>query len=178
MLSPLNLLPILEGWDYRLYDIPSTTIQKGAPITIKEIEENKGWALTLGFVCDDSYASLIGRWKGPGGQWWDFEWYPELLNTLAANQQDPAGWLQYFNQPFPPLTIGAYVVVAFSGGFQGSAFPFVPKLHLESYLRDNSTQDSAEIAVTLLNIEIIDEASFRKSLARIIGPRAFKETLP
>ena len=179
MLSPLNVLPLLEGWDYRLHDIPLTTIRKGSPISIKEIEERSGWALYLAFLCDDAYASLIGRWKGPGGQWWDFEWYPELGNMLGAVQQDPAGWLQYYNRPFPALsTAGIYYFIPFSGGFQGSAFPFVPKLHLESHLRDDSTQDTASIVTSLLNIEIIDEEAFRRSLSKIIGPRAFKEKLP
>jgi hypothetical protein len=167
MLGPWSLLPLLEGWDYHVYEIPVTPITKTRSKVLQEIN-NKGWVLAFNFLSTDCYASIILRFKGSGQRWWEREYYPELYNLIGAVQQDPGGWIQYYWRPIPASTAGIYFTVPFTGGYQGSPLPFVPKCQGEAYLRPESTQDEALISAFTETIEIIDEVAFRRSLRQIM----------
>lgn len=167
MLGPWSLLPLLEGWDYHVYEIPVTPITKTRSKMLQEINL-KGWLLGFSFYTTDCYASMILRFKGAGQRWWEREYYTEGYYLIGAVQQDPAGWVQYYWRPFPASTAGLYLVVPFSGGYQGSPLPFIPKTQCEAYLRPESTQDEALITASAETIEIIDEVAFKRSLRQIM----------
>ena len=165
-LDILSLLPLLEGWDYHPYDIPATTVAKNDEKFLTRIEV-PGWLLSVGIVTNDAYATLRIRYKGAGNLWFVQNWNAEGGYVLGATQQDPAGWVQLYNRPFPPSTFGAYFIVGVSSGFQGTLFPYVPDIVVEGYLGVDSTQTSAILAASALAIEIIDRKAFVKSLREL-----------
>lgn len=162
MFDLFSILPLLEGWDYHPYEIPSTPVTT-TPKLLLEIEK-KGWILAFSLLTDDAYATMRLRWKGAGNLWFVANYNAETAYLLGATQQDPAGWIQLYNRPIPALTNGAYLVVPFSGGFQGSPFPYTPPINVEGYLATGSTQTTANLSASALVIEIIDEREFKRSL--------------
>ena len=162
----LSLLPLLEGWDYHPYIVPATTVTKNNEKFLTRIEE-PGWLLVMSVITNDAYATLRIKYKGAGNLWFTQNWNAEAGYAFGATQQDPAGWVQLYNRPFPPSTFGAYVIVGNSSGFQGNPFPYVPDIVVEGYLGTSSTQTSASLAASALVIEIIDRKAFIKSLREL-----------
>ena len=169
MLSPFSLLPLLEGWDYRVY-ASTETVRRGQPPKLAKTVKLPGWLLGISMYTNDAFATLSVRWRGPGGtEWLIREFTPQEGYDLGAVSQDPAGWLQLYNRPDPASTAGEYFIVPFSGGFQGSPFPYVPDVGVEVFLKEESTQPVAVIIVEAMVIVIVDKESFIKSLQEIIG---------
>lgn len=162
----LSLLPLLDGWNYHPYLIPTSTITT-TPRQLKKIESN-GWLITLYSITTDAYGTLRIRYRGAGELWQVVNIAPEPAFTLGAVQQDPSGYILYYNRPVPALTVGAYAVVGFSGN-QGMPLPYVRDVIIEGFLGSSTTSASATISATAVVLELIDKPAFKKSLREFIG---------
>jgi hypothetical protein len=164
MLGLFDLLPFLDGWNYRVYTIPLTPIVYGeAPKTVLTITR-KGWHLSTLMTSNDAFGTLVATLKSPGGIEYSPAYNAEYGLAVGAVQQDPSGWVQMYFRPNPLSTFGVYVGRLDSPGYQGSLFPTGQEIRIQVYLDAGSTQSVALVGAQILNLEIKDEPAFRKSL--------------
>ena len=184
-----NLFPFLKGWEYKFHTVGNTHVVRGGPTVSRSINES-GWLINIMLTSTDAYGKLYIAWQGQELETSDFEVYPQLFMDLGAIAQDPAGWVQRYYRPNPVSTAGIYVCGFFSGGTQGSAWPYVPTVTMDVSLPIESTQATALVSATAMTIGITDRKAFLKSLRSIlgvkgkidpalfvIGPAIFKEEL-
>jgi len=164
MLGLFELLPFLDGWNYRVYTIPLTPVIYGeAPKTVLKIR-TKGWLLSALMTTNDAYGTLVAISKSPGGVEYTPAYSAEYGINVGAVQQDPSGWVQMYFRPNPASTFGAYVGRLNSMGYEGSLFPTGDEIRIEIYLDAPSTQSVALVGALILNLEIKDETAFKNSL--------------
>jgi len=173
MLGMLNLLPLLKGWEYKKHELPSVTLIRGAEPTELLLRE-RGWLLTIMFATNDCYATLKVAYQGATLEMHETEWNAELARSIGAVTQDPGGWVQRYFRPNPNSTAGIFYVVAFSGGFQGSTWPYVPTIKVSAYLPEDSTQESAVLSGIAGTIAITDLKAFIRSLRAVLGVKDMK----
>ena len=171
MLGIFNLLPYLKGWEYKSHVVLRTVQNGAAPLNLLSIDES-GWLLWEGVVTDDAYGTLLVRYQGADLQTREDRLYPEAARVIRAFAQDPSGWLQAYVRPNPYSTAGLYYGIGFSGGFQGSAFPYVPTILMGLYLDPRSTQASATVMGIAQVIAITDRKLFIQSLRRVLDANA------
>ena len=169
MLGQYNLLPLLKGWDYKLYEGIQTNVVRGAaPINALSIRDT-GWLVQLFILTTDAYGQVEVTYQGAELKTQTIGLYPEYFSDIGAFSQDPAGWMQRYSRPNPASTQGIYAG-AITPGWQGGALPFVPTITLSLQLLSSSTQATAYIAGIAWAIIIIKKETFIKSLRRILDP--------
>jgi len=168
MLGQYNLLPILKGWEYKIHKIERTSVVRGAnPIELRVNE--RGWLTGVVMVSTDCYATLRVKWQGADLQTQELAGNAEAGMILGGTVQDPAGWVQRYFRPDPASTAGIFVTVLYTGGFQGSAWPFIPTVIMEINLPSTSTQSSAYIRATSSTVAITNPKLFMISLRKALG---------
>lgn len=168
MLGMFNLFPFLKGWEYKFHTVGRNNIVRGAPVVERRINES-GWLVNIMLTSTDAYGKLYIAWQGQELETSDFEFYPQLGLDLGATVQDPIGWVQRYFRPDPESTAGLYVCTFFSGGTQGSAWPYVPTVTMSVSLPETSTQKTALVTATAMTIAITNRDAFLKSLRSILG---------
>jgi hypothetical protein len=63
-----------------------------------------------------------------------------------------------------------YFSTPFSGGYQGSPWPFIPPVRMSAVLREKSTQSFATVIADAGAIIIVDREKFIRSLQKIVWP--------
>lgn len=163
-----ELMPLLEGWDYHGYRVPTTLVTKGNPQLLLKIEK-PGWVLAAVLGCTDSFATLLVKVQGPGGIIHTGVAQPQAYYDIAGIQTDPGGYLQLYNRPNPLSTAGNYYVSIMKPGLSGLPFPYKSPITIEGYLEAGSTQNAAFLMGIALVAEIKDERIFKESLADYYG---------
>jgi len=167
-----HLLPLIKGWEYKPHVAYRTNVVRGAsPIEILRIDET-GWLICIDEITDDAYGTVMIDFQGADLQTRSGLIYPEALRFLRQFAQDPSGWLPMYIRPNPNSTAGLYYAIAFSGGYQGSLFPYVPSVVIKLYLPNESTQASASISGYAAVIAITDKKAFIRSLRRVLDANA------
>jgi hypothetical protein len=173
MLGMFHLLPLLKGWEYKVHDL-SRTVARGAMPQELSISET-GWLIGIALISDDCYGTLYIDWQGADLQTLSWTWNAEIGRLLGSFAQDPGGWVQRYFRPAPNSTLGIYISVVFSGGYQGSTFPYVPTVKLKLALTNDSTQASASVRTVATVIAITDKKLFIQSLRRVLDANASLE---
>lgn len=171
MLGMFSLFPLLKGWEYKIHDCARTTVRRGdSPLEVLRMEE-WGWLLHILELTDDAYGTFDVNFQGADLETLSWTFYPEVMNQIGAFAQDPGGWLQEYVRPNPFSTAGLYVLAAFSGGYQGSAWPFLPTTVLRLRLPTDSTQESANIRLVAAVVAITDRRLFIQSLRCVLDQK-------
>ena len=165
-----HLLPILKGWEYKVHDFSRALQRGGDPVELAISE--RGWLIQAVVLSDDCYGTLDIDWQGADLQTLSWTWNAEIFRLLGAVAQDPAGWIQRYFRPDPNSTLGYYMIVAFSGGYQGSTFPYIPTIKMKLRLTGDSTQASATVRAVATVIAITDMKLFIQSLRRVLDAKA------
>jgi len=167
-----HLLPLLKGWEYKVHIATRSAVVRGAdPVEVLAINET-GWLLEIYLISDDAYGSLLIDFQGADLQTRSQNFDAESGKVLGGFAQDPASWVQKYFRPNPNSTAGAYMTVGFSGGCQGSVWPYVPTVKMKLYLPNESTQSSAYIYGLAVTIAITDKKAFMQSLRRVLDANA------
>ncbi len=161
------LLPLLDGWSYAGYSW-SGVVEKGKKILIVAEEKYSGILLSMCFMTNDAYCGIEGIFGGPKTLF-PFKVTPQSAYDMGAVQQDPTGWVQLYDRPNSASTAGKYVVVPFSGGFQGFPMSYAPPVKIYAFLEAESTQPAAALHFSTINIIITDKEAYLKSLREILG---------
>ena len=141
-----------------------------SPLEVLRMEE-WGWLLQMVEATDDAYGTFDISFQGADLETLSWTYYPEAMRQIGAFAQDPAGWLQEYVRPNPFSTAGLYILGAFTGGYQGSAWPFLPSTVIKLRLPSDSTQESANIHVLLAFIAVTDRKLFIRSLRRVLDQK-------
>lgn len=168
MLGMFDLFPYLKGWEYKWHILERANVLVGATPIERAIHES-GWLINIFVVTTDCYGTLTMEWQGAALETRAFDMYPELAMNLGAVVQDPAGWIQKYYRPNPYSTAGIYVAGGFTGGTQGSPWPYVPTVKMKLHLPKKSTQASAHIRGVAITIAITDRKAWLASLRKIQG---------
>ncbi len=170
MLGMFGLLPCLKGWQYKLHPFTKTLSpgQASDPWRISDM----GWMISIADVTTDAYGGIRIEYQDVDLQTHEVEANPELLRLLGAVQQDPAGWNQRYFRPNPFSTSGYYVSVLYSGGWQGSAWPFIPTTTIRLLLGSESNQQSASITASLYVVAITNREVCIQSLRQVLNRQA------
>ncbi|MCJ7633383.1 hypothetical protein MUP77_13475 [Candidatus Bathyarchaeota archaeon] len=165
-----NLLPLLKGWQYKIHFREATLFpgQAAEPWRIPEM----GWLMGAFGVSNDAYGTVKIEYQDANLQTHEVESNPESARFLGALQQDPSGWAQRYFRPNPYSTAGAYVIILFSGGFQGAAWPFVPTTIVRLSLGTESNQASAIVTGTASLLAITNRELFIRSLRQVLNSQA------
>ena len=167
-----HLLPLLKGWEYKVHIATRSAVVRGAdPEEVLAINE-VGWLLNIYLLSDDAYGRLTIDYQGADLQTRSVDIDAESGRALGAFAQDPSGWVQKYFRPNPNSTAGVYVSVVFTGGYQGSAWPYVPTIKMKLRLPNESTQSSAYIFGEAVTIAITDKRAFIQSLRRVLDANA------
>ena len=177
MLGMFDLLPLMKGWDYK----PKTwtrELTRGQVLEVERVEES-GWLMQLVFATNDCYGGCEILFQGA-----DLGIYsigvvnPKFLYDFGALVQDPAGWTQLYYRPNPQSTVGAYVGVITTQGYQGSTLPHVPTTIVKLRLESQSTQEKATVSLTAFRVIITDKKQFIKSLRAVMGMPTIQDIDP
>jgi len=172
LLGMFHLLPLLKGWEYKVHIATRSAVVRGAdPVEVLAINES-GWLIAISLFSDDAYGRLIINFQGADLQTRSQNFDAETGRVVGSFAQDPASWVQKYFRPNPNSTAGVYFSVGFSGGFQGSIWPYVPTVTMKLYLPNESTQSSAYIYALALTIAITDKKAFIHSLRRVLDANA------
>lgn len=163
-----NLLPFLGGWEYKIRYLPGDNLRRGSTPKLLPVDET-GWLINLTLFTTDAYGTATIKWQGSQLDLHEMSASPEAVKQVGALAQDPAGFLQRYYRPNPYSTAGYYVVVAYSGGWQGSAWPYVPTTTLSVKLPSESTQESASVDVTATTMAITNKKLFLATLRAVLG---------
>jgi len=168
MLGMYSLLPLLKGWEYKIHRIARTNVVRGAdPIELRVREQ--GWLINVALLSTDCYGTLRVTWQGADLQTQELAGNAESGIAIGAISQDPGGWVQRYLRPNPASTAGIFFTSLFSGGFQGSAWPFIPTVIMEINLPSTSTQASAYVLGSALVVAITNPKLFMISLRKLLG---------
>jgi len=168
MLGMFNLFPLLKGWEYKFHTLERTNVVRGAdPVELRIGEQ--GWLMTVSVLSTDCYGTLRISWQGAELETRSFNINAEALIIAGALAQDPSGWLQRYFRPNPASTAGIFYSILFSGGAQGSAWPYFPTVIMDISLPTTSTQTSAYISAVAVTIGITQPKLFLQSLRSILG---------
>jgi hypothetical protein len=165
-----HLLPLLKGWEYKVH-ILEKAVNRGATPEELALSET-GWLMSVVLASDDCYGTVKIDWQGADLQTTSWMWNAEIGRLIGTIVQDPGGWVQRYFRPNPNSTLGIYVTVVFSGGFQGALFPYIPTVRLKISLTTDSTEVSATVKVVATVIAITDKKAFIKSLRRLLDANA------
>lgn len=170
MLGMFNLLPLLKGWQYKSHTFDKTLSpnQVSDPWRIPEL----GWLISIADITTDAYGRVRIEYQDAELQTHEFEIYPEFNRLLGAVQQDPSGWNQRYFRPNPFSTAGIYVTILYSGGWQGSAWPFIPTTTIRVILGAESNQTSATISASTYLLAITNREAFIQSLRQVLNSQA------
>jgi len=170
MLGMFNLLPLLKGWQYKLHPFERTLSpgQTSDPWRIPDI----GWLISIADITTDAYGGIKIEYQDADLETHEFEANPEFYRLLGAVQQDPSGWNQRYFRPNPFSTVGIYVTILFSGGWQGSAWPFIPTTTIRLLLGAESNQASATISASTYVVAITNRKAFIQSLRQVLNSQA------
>lgn len=163
-----HLLPLLRGWEYRSYTVEKYVERGADPVELRSIY-TKGWLLYLEELTNDCYGTLMVEYQGAELETRVARILPEFYVSTGAFVQDPSGWCMLYRRPNPASTAGVYDVIAFSGGFQGAVWPYVPTVVMKLVLPEESTQESAYIYGYAGCVEITDDKAFTESLREVLG---------
>jgi hypothetical protein len=165
-----HLLPFVKGWEYKVHDFARLVQRGGDPLELAISE--RGWLMQIALLSDDCYGTLDINWQGADLQTMSWTWNAEIERAIGALAQDPAGWIQKYFRPDPNSTLGIYVTAAFTGGYQGSLFPYLPTIKMMLRLTEDSTQASATVRAVATVIAITDMKLFIQSLRRVLDAKA------
>ena len=167
MLGMFSLLPYLKGWEYKVHMISRDNIVRGAAQIEKSVSET-GWLLSAALASTDCYGTGKISWQGADLETTSITFQPEAARIVGALAQDPSGWIQKYFRPNPDSSAGFYVYVAFTGGFQGSAWPYVPTIVMSINLPTDSTQKVATVSLQANTIAITNKRLWLKSLRSVL----------
>jgi len=168
MLGQYNLLPLLKGWEYKMHVLTGNNVRRGATpkkLPVREL----GWLMSILVVSTDCYGTLKVSWQGADLETHEARAYAEAALTFGAVVQDPLGWVQRYFRPNPASTAGIFATTLFSGGAQGSAWPYVPTVIMEISLPSDSTQASAYIQAVAATVAITNPKLFLETYRMING---------
>lgn len=171
MLSPFNLLPLLKGWEYKVYHTAEPNARRGVyyeRISLPQL----GWVMHVGGVSTDCYGAVVCRAQGADLQTQELWMFAgERHFGGVTHCQDPAGWVSHYYQPNPNSTMGLFAT-AITPAWQGFGMPFAPTIKMGVKLLDSSTQDSAYIRGYALLVVITNKKLFIQSLRRLLDSDA------
>ncbi len=171
MLGIFNVLPFLQGWQYKRHIGKRDNVIRGdAPVEVVRRNET-GLVYSMMALTDDCYGTFQLEVQGAELQIKTELIYPELFKSLGMVAQDPSGWASLYRRPNPNSTAGAYVGLS-TGGFQGSTFPYLPSIVLSLSLPEESTQTSAYIQGVADVVAIVNREKFIRSLRRLLEAKA------
>ena len=163
-----NLFPYLKGWEYKSHEIVRNDVIRGAPPIEKRISES-GWLLGVDLFSSDCYGTFSISWQGAELETNTTTGNAEVFRSIGKVSQDPSGWSQRYFRPNPNSSAGIFFTVFFTGGFQGTTFPYVPTVVMNIVLPSDSTQESAYIRGIAVTIAITNKPLWLKSLRSILG---------
>lgn len=161
MTSSFNLLPFLEGWQYKEHIIPRTVTRGADPIQLASVEY--GWLMSLTAVTTDALLEVTVESQVPTLDVHTISATPYSYYVLGRWVPDPMGWLQLYRRPNPANTVGSYMITLISAGFHGTAFPHTPVTRIRAYLDSASTQTSASVTLSAFTVAVTDQKAFLKS---------------
>lgn len=170
MLGMFNLLSLIKGWQYKGHPFEKTLVpgQTSDPLRIAEL----GWLLGISLLSTDAYGGCTIEFQDADLQTHTLRNDIETARLFGAVVQDPSGWMQRYFRPNPNSTAGFYFASFFSGGFQGSTFPFVPTTTLRVYLGSASNQASALVALGTVEVAVTNRELFIQSLRQVLDRQA------
>ena len=168
MLGMFDILPYLKGWEYKLHSLKRSNVVRGAAPITKRISET-GWLISMTMLSTDCYGIAGISWQGAALETNSFSGDSESAMVLGALSQDPAGWVQRYFRPNPDSTAGVFFGPLFTGGFQGSAWPYVPTVIMSISLPTDSTQTTAYVGAQAITIAITNKKLWLKSLRSLLG---------
>jgi len=168
MLGMFNLLPFLKGWEYKNHAVGGDNIRRGAPPVELPVSE-LGWLLAIVVSSTDCYGTLNIKWQGADLSTQEINISAENTKQIGSTMQDPLGWVQRYYRPNPNSTAGIFFSSLYTGGAQGSAWPYVPTVIMSVHLPEESTQESATIIGGATTIAITNQKLFLKSLRSLLG---------
>ena len=158
MVSILELLPLLEGWEQVPLDWTGTIYKrKSRPI---ERKDRRGWLLGIDVLSDDAYGSVRVEYSGRMSAWI----FPYFLNLYNLVYPPPAGAYYSLYNNTGPGTYGLYAFTIFTSAYP---YPFRGYVAAEVSLGAASTQTSATLSLFITILEIIDPPVFKESLRKL-----------
>jgi hypothetical protein len=128
-----------------------------------------GWVKSISIATNDALLRFKMEFQGADLQTMTVEGSADDAFQAGALQQDPSGWVQRYTRPNPNSSAGIYLVIAFSGGSQGSAWPYVPTCKWSVWLPVESTQTTAVVSCIAFVIAITDRKAFIQSLRAVLA---------
>lgn len=169
MLGFFSILPLLKGWEWRLYQ-GTRVVRKGETVEILRASET-GQIIGGILVTTDCYAGVIVDAQGADLRTESLEYYPEDYWLAGFTVEDPNGWVSRYLRPDPNSTVGYYVLEV-APGAHACSVPFVPTLVMKFRLRNESTQEQSQISVAMRGINITNKPLFINSLRRVLYSKA------
>lgn len=137
-----------------------------------------GWLIDLMLLTTDCYGTVWIEFQGADLETRKLGFNPESGVVIGSFAQDPGGWISKYYRPNPASTAGIYAVCGFSGGYQGTTWPYVPTIKMTIEPFTDSTQPSAYIATRATTIAITDRQNFIRSLRSVIGAPVIQKIDP
>ena len=169
MLGMYSVLPLLKGWEWRLYQ-GTYTVKRGETVEITRVNET-GLIIGAMLIADDCEASAVVNIQGAELRTETLEYSIEEYATVGLIESDPNGWVTRYLRPDPASTAGYYVLEVVPGLY-GAPLPFIPTMVLNVRLKAASTQSQATISAAVRAINIVNKVAFIQSLRRLQNPNS------
>lgn len=153
-------------------------MRRGQILEVERIED-MGVLHSLVLATDDCFGGISFSAQGADLSVISFlDVYPKSVYDSGAMVQDPSGWVQLYYRPNPNSSAGAYYAPLITSGFQGATFPYVPTTIIKLFLKAESTQIEALVAVGCLRVIITDKKQFIRSLRAVLGMSTIQDIDP
>lgn len=169
MLGMYSILPLLKGWEWRLYQ-GTKVVNRDQTVEISRVNET-GLIIGAGLVSNDCEAAAIVDIQGAELRTESVEYAIEDAATMGLFSPDPNGCVSRYLRPDPASTAGYYVFEVVPGLY-GATLPYIPTIVMKLRLRAGSTQSQATISATVRAINIVHKDAFIQSLRRVLDPNA------
>lgn len=169
MLGMYSVLPLLKGWEWRLY-AGTKIVERGKTVEIQRVNET-GLVIGAVLTATDCQASAIVETQGAELRTETLEYNIEDFAQGGFFGPAPFGYVSRYLRPDPNSTAG-YFVLSTTPGLYGSPLAFVPTLVLSLRLNELSTQSLATISAEVRAIVIVEKEKFIQSLRRLLDVNA------
>ena len=107
MLGMYSVLPLLKGWEWRLYE-GTKVVQRGKTYEIQRVSET-GLIIAAAMTATDCQASAIVEVQGAELRTETLNYNIEEFAQAGFFAPDPSGWVSRYLRPDPDSTAGYYV---------------------------------------------------------------------